>query len=133
MHRLRQTAHSLRRPLATLLVLAMLLAQALGSMHGVAHVEGPHGPAHERAGHAVEHSDHAAEHATHALTVGLFDAHQDDADCRVFDQLTHGEAAPTGVSASTETPRRTPPTRGADAPEFASVPADCRARGPPRA
>jgi hypothetical protein len=105
--------------LAALLVLAFLLAQALGSMHRLAHADGPQQHAHERGGHG--------------LTAGLFDAHHEQADCRLFDQLTHSDAAPAATRVAAEAPAGAPPGRFAEALRASSLPSDCRVRGPPAA
>jgi len=99
--------------LAWLLVAALLLAQLLGLMHGVVH--GPqshfhthtHSPAHSHAHHDVHHDDtqhHEHISLTHAEEQvegeggwlnALFASHDGDSDCRLFDQASHGHAAPT--------------------------------------
>ncbi len=88
-----------------LLAAAMLLAQLLGLMHGVvhgpqahlhAHVHSELGSAH--ASHDHDDHDHSAitqdEHGSNWLE-SLFSSHGDDSDCRLFDQASHGQAAPT--------------------------------------
>jgi hypothetical protein len=71
------------------LALALLLAPLLGLMHGVVHGAGdPHGQhahVHEGDGHAHEHTD------SHGWLADVFSVHADDADCRVYDQLCHGD------------------------------------------
>ena len=86
---------------------ALLLAQTLGLMHGVVH-SGEH-----RAGnqHHVQLPDAEPSHAhgDDALHFGgwlasLFSSHDDgDADCRLFDQASHGSAAPAFVQSSLPT------------------------------
>lgn len=66
------------------MVLALLMAQTLGLVHGVAH--SPVLPA----GHvaSAQHDDPA-----HGLIDTLFAGHGTDADCRLYDQLSHGDTA----------------------------------------
>lgn len=80
-----------RRFLFGWLVLALLLAQTLGLMHGQLH------PSAQRLAHA--HADAPRVAAQPKAPSGdwadkLFDGHQSDTDCRMFDQLSHGDAAP---------------------------------------
>jgi hypothetical protein len=70
----------LRRALIVLLLPALLLAQQLGLLHGIAHAPASHASA------------AAAAHEASALA-GLFQGH-DDGACRLYDQLSHGDAAP---------------------------------------
>jgi hypothetical protein len=74
----------LRRVLLWPLVLALLVAQTLGLVHGVAH-----SPVQQvtRAA-AAQHDDPA-----HGLIDSLFAGHGTDADCRLYDQLSHGDTA----------------------------------------
>jgi hypothetical protein len=77
----------LRRVLLWPLVLALLVAQTLGLLHAVVH-----SPVHagvqqvELAGH-----DHPAH--GHGLIDTLFATHGGGADCRLYDQLSHGDVA----------------------------------------
>lgn len=105
----------LRRPLAAWLVCAMLLAQMLGLTHRIAHADGPH----ERTLSGPE------AHAS------LFDAHDDPADCRLFDQSAHADAigidpATTPSSAQPQAPLPRPPQLVAMGAQRAYL-----ARGPP--
>ena len=86
------------RSLAWGLVFALLLAQMLGLMHGVAHGSQMQaldsvdsGPEH----HHVHDHDHGP-HADHdnGWLESLFSSHGADSDCRLFDQASHGNAAP---------------------------------------
>jgi hypothetical protein len=79
------------------LALALLLAPLLGLIHGVVHGAG--GPLHGQQAHVhlAQDHDHAHEHADgHGWLADVFSVHADDADCRVYDQLCHGD----GVSAA---------------------------------
>ncbi len=84
------------------LTLALLIAPLLGLMHGLVHgvqfdehvvhlaqLSTDEGDAHDQ-GHA---HDHDVQPGANWLS-DLFSAHADDADCRVFDQLCHGDASP---------------------------------------
>ncbi len=80
------------------LALALLLAQVLGLMHGVAHAplaaagqpgQGPlAGDARAASGQPAQAWDLAS----------LFSGHHDDSDCRVYDQLGHGDGMPGVLS-----------------------------------
>jgi len=85
------------------LAAALLLAQLLGLTHGVVHGPQAHLHAHQHAHHGSHHSAHsehpALAHAEEAEEEGgwlasLFDSHDGDSDCRLFDQASHGHAAP---------------------------------------
>ena len=75
----------LRRVLLWPLVLALLVAQTLGLVHGVAH--SPVQAVAQQVSHAgpVQHE--------HGLIEALFSGHAGDAECRLYDQLSHGDAA----------------------------------------
>jgi hypothetical protein len=70
---------AVRRVALPLLAALLLLLQALGLVHAVMH-----GP-----GHAF----HAAAAAAHDASGDLFGAHDDEASCRLYDQLAHADAA----------------------------------------
>ena len=85
---------------------ALLLAQTLGLMHGVVH-SGEHSGAHSRehragnqhhlqlpdVAHIHAHGD--AEFPFAGWLALIFSSHDDgDADCRLFDQASHGSAVP---------------------------------------
>jgi hypothetical protein len=89
------------RTLPWLLVAALLLAQLLGLMHGVVH--GPQAHVHSQSHvhhdghqHQQEHSAlaHAEEEGDAGWLASLFSSHEGDSDCRLFDQASHGQAAP---------------------------------------
>ena len=83
--------------LCALLVLALLLAQNLGTWHAVVHPSRSYLPA-THAEYAAPSDDFAAvlheeDEPNHQGFFGrLFSSHHADSDCRVFDQLTHGDA-----------------------------------------
>ena len=81
------------------LALAVVLAQTLGLMHGVMH-----GNVHSSLAEQAEQSelasgsddhdhDHDHDHSD-SWVERLFGSHGDESDCRVYDQLSHGDAAP---------------------------------------
>jgi len=74
------------------LTLVLLLAPMLGQMHGLVHGTGGQQAATSHAGPAVEHANEHAE--GHGWLVDLFSVHADDLDCRVFDQLCHSDVLP---------------------------------------
>lgn len=78
------------RPAACALLCALALALWLATTLGLVH-RTLHGPvaAHATAA-SLEHGK--ADHGGHGL-FALFDGHQSDADCRLYDQLSHGPAA----------------------------------------
>ncbi|WP_395058578.1 hypothetical protein [Polaromonas sp.] len=73
-----------------LLALALLLAPVLGLMHGVVHGAG--GPLDAAQAHAHDGGSHAHEHAgEHDWLADLFSVHNDNSDCRVYDQVCHSD------------------------------------------
>ena len=77
------------------LALAVVLAQTLGLMHGVMH-----GNVHSLQVELAEQSelasgsdDHDHDHSD-SWVERLFGSHGDESDCRVYDQLSHGDSAP---------------------------------------
>jgi hypothetical protein len=72
-----------RRVALPLLAALMLLLQALGLVHAVMH----------GAGHGARHALHATSVASHDAPADLFGDHDDDASCRLYDQLAHADAA----------------------------------------
>jgi hypothetical protein len=113
-----------RRPLvAFVAVAALLLAQALGLAHGVAHSPQVLAPA----THA--HEDQAHEDHAHG-----FDAHHDEgsAECRLIDQAGHGDGAPAPTLLA-DVPHVGREARAVAAPAFVALaPARAyHARGPP--
>lgn len=78
--------------LACGLAAALLLAQTLGFVHGVAHHKAAE-HAHARAG---GHADEAA-HEGRVLT-SLFAVHDGVNDCRLYDQASHGGMLPMVVA-----------------------------------
>lgn len=82
-----------------LLVLALLLAQSLGVLHGVVHAPGVPGQGAQdhfavQARHGTDgHHGHPAHSGADApnLFERLFANHGEEADCRNYDQLSHGD------------------------------------------
>lgn len=82
------------RLLAAMLVVALWFAGTLGLMHRSVHLQGL-APAAQAHGHVQGHGHaqgHDAAHAPHGLAK-LFGVHS-DADCRLYDQLSHGAGLP---------------------------------------
>ena len=79
------------------LLTAMVLAQTLGFMHNIVHA-----PAAQHGGqtcllHTEVHTEvHAGaqERAANAWLADLFAAHDDESDCRLYDQFSHGDCMP---------------------------------------
>jgi len=107
-------------------MLAMVLAQTIGFMHGTAHVHLHHGEHQPSVIIAPESAGSVA-----AALEQLFDDHQDQARCRLYDQVSRGDCAPTADLASAAI------VSVAAAPARATVAWYCgaclpaRARGPP--
>ena len=84
------------------LACTLLLAQTLGLMHGVVHEAG-----NERHAQApsADHSHSYGDGSTHPgdWLESLFSSHDGGADCRLFDQASHGSAAPTLAQSSLPT------------------------------
>ena len=82
-----------------LLAAALLFAQLLGLMHGVVHGPQAHIHSHSQAHQGGSHQEHFAfAHAegegSDGWLASLFSSHDGDSDCRLFDQASHGQAAP---------------------------------------
>ena len=71
------------------LLVAMVLAQSLGLMHTIVHAIPPHG---ERQGYALQTKVHGGAITT--WVADLFAAHDDESDCRLYDQFSHGDCVP---------------------------------------
>ena len=109
----------LRRPLAGLLVCALLLTQALGLLHRVLHAGGP------AAVHAVP-----ALHGKGALEA-LFAGHHGAGDCQIFDQLSHADGMGCGFVEPGAVPPAQRPSWAPKAPNVAAQASGHLARGPP--
>ncbi|HSV47443.1 MAG TPA: hypothetical protein VLJ58_16760 [Ramlibacter sp.] len=112
------------------LLVAMLLAQALGLMHRVAH-GGP------LAAVAAAQSQAAAKAAppqagTHAWVGGLFAGH-DDTSCRLYDLLHHPGVAPEPPAPLAALPSGAQPPGAAPAFVLAARDGFFQARAPPSA
>ncbi|MBC7610202.1 MAG: hypothetical protein H7228_11630 [Polaromonas sp.] len=70
------------------LVFALVLAQMLGLMHGVVHDVG-HDPQQGALHQEVNENLHKGN-----WLASLFSFHDGDHDCRLYDQASHGSAAP---------------------------------------
>lgn len=84
-----------RTPLLIALAVSLWLASTLGLMHGVLHIHVPGAPvsALAQAQPVALDASTAQAHARHGL-LALFGVHA-DADCRLYDQLAGGAAAPS--------------------------------------
>ncbi|SFO03784.1 hypothetical protein SAMN05443579_101386 [Variovorax sp. PDC80] len=80
-----------QRALVFALAIALWLAGTLGLMHRSLHAPGLPAAAAAAAAH-VDHDHAGHDHAAHGLA-GLFGEHT-DAECRLYDQLSHGSSAP---------------------------------------
>ena len=78
------TRASRRIAFAAVLLVSLVLAQALGLMHGIAHMRHVPGSSTGAATTAVE--------AKSGWVAKLFAGHQHGGDCDVYDQLSHGDA-----------------------------------------
>lgn len=67
----------------------MVLTQSLGFMHGIVHTGPPHV---ERELGALRAEPH--ERVVTAWLTQLFAAHDDESDCRLYDQFSHGDCVP---------------------------------------
>lgn len=74
---------TVRRIALPLLAALMLMLQAFGLLHAVMH----------GMGHGAGHVGHARSAASHDVAGDLFGDHDDDATCRLYDQLAHADAA----------------------------------------
>ena len=74
-----------------LLACAMLLAQTLGFMHGVVH--GPYMATGSTVRVTLQSASETGEPSGNWVDA-LFSSHRGDNDCRLFDQASHGSAAP---------------------------------------
>lgn len=75
------------------LLALVFLAQALGQMHNVLHAAAPQDEI--LAQRSFEGNDHAQE-ASHWLG-RLFAGHDSASDCRLYDQISHGDCVPTAA------------------------------------
>lgn len=87
MHRLQPH----RRALVIAVLMCVLLVQWLGTVHGIAHTPGPAGsPATAHA--AAPEGQAAPAGATTGTPQGAwFGVHDDESQCRLFDQLAHAD------------------------------------------
>ena len=114
----------LRRALTGLLLVALTTMQALGLLHRTL---AGHGLPSSSAGALAAPSEHGA-----ALLRALFAEHDDERDCRLFDQLAQAGAAPGDAPAAVALalPQALPVAHAAA--HIAPQAAGFLARGPPR-
>ncbi len=94
------------RTIVLLLTLALLLAQMLGLMHGTLHGPGvgagvravSHTALQGSAPYSAADVQIVPQTAGKGLLSSLFSSHNSSADCRLFDQASHGSAALQVVS-----------------------------------
>lgn len=80
------------------LVLCLLLAQALGFMHGIEHAAPSQRHHDHRDNHHYQTQLAAEKSSAHASWVtDLFAGHSEESTCQVFDQLSHGSALLSNV------------------------------------
>jgi len=77
------------RAIAIALMVALWFAGTLGLIHRTLHVPGL---AQAHAAALAAHPEGAHEHAAHGI--GDLFGHHSDAECRLYDQLSHGSGAP---------------------------------------
>ena len=123
MNRLRLLRHGwlLRWVLAALLCLPLL-----GALHQVVHAP-------QRA--ALQSPDASlavVASAAKSALAPLFAGHGSDADCRVFDQLAHGQALPSVLAWALPALAPVGPHPQRVQTQVGQAPASVRARGPPR-
>ncbi|MES2508565.1 MAG: hypothetical protein V4625_01480 [Pseudomonadota bacterium] len=76
------------RTIVWILTLALLFAQTLGLMHGTLH-----GAGYAPSGAITSLAKAGSGHPDHGSVAALFSSHASDADCRLYDQASHGSAA----------------------------------------
>jgi len=80
-------------------LIALVLSQSLGFMHGSLHGESAYAAHAMRLSHPHGASGHApatlAGHDLAALLASLYNQHASGSDCRLYDQMSHGDCAPT--------------------------------------
>jgi hypothetical protein len=86
--------HAARRALLAILLPALLLAQVLGLLHATLHA-GMNGAPPAAVAQPV-----AARPVAKGWVADLFGAHADAPACRLYDQLSHGDAAVHGAPAA---------------------------------
>ncbi|MEO7855165.1 MAG: hypothetical protein ABIR94_23380 [Rubrivivax sp.] len=117
----RRTSHRQRLALACLLLATLLTAQTLGLLHRVVHFGGAvsQGPSHTRAGPAAEPLQ------------ALFAQHRDNADCKLFDHVSHADGLVHIDACMSCLPPLTLDTFAHTGWHLASQAAGFLARGPP--
>lgn len=77
--------------LVAVVLLAQLLWQTLGHMHGLVHFPAVHGHAHAHGGHSHADVDDAHHPAATGWVSALVGHAGDESTCRLLDQLGHGD------------------------------------------
>jgi hypothetical protein len=104
---------------AGVLVLALLFAQTLGLLHGIAHGQ------HTAGEQAIQEP--------HRSVAALFDAHEGKStECKLYDQLTHGDLLPFAIVAFASPAPLSARIDPAAHACYAAAPGWFLARGPPQ-
>lgn len=82
-----------RRALTAALLLSVLLVQWVGLIHGIVHAPGPSGWHAAVEARSAADRPPAAGDASRADANAPFGAHDDQSQCRLFDQLAHADLA----------------------------------------
>lgn len=113
------------------LLLALVVTQWLGVVHASLHVETA--SAHHDTDTRALPSSNPMAGQTHATWLsGLLDEHGSASDCLLYDQISHGDCAPTPLLAQLAPARPVVSDMPVTAGQAGSVPAWALARGPPR-
>lgn len=113
------------------LLLALVLTQWLGVVHGSMHVESVAAHHHDDDTHAWHGSRPAPDPTFATWLASLLDGHGSAADCRLYDQISHGDCAPAALLEPLAPARLVVSALPVIAGQVGRVPAWARARGPP--
>ena len=126
-----------RRPLAARahawlawLLIALVMAPALGLVHGLVHTH-PGRTLHGAPVALAQDTPQGAAHAASTWIKRLLPAHG-DGDCRLYDQLAHGDMAPGMAVLVPTAPAVLLSVWAPAVPDWVRHVARCRAREPPR-
>jgi hypothetical protein len=109
-------------------LLAMVfLAQSLGQVHSVLHTAAPHGDI--TAKDLIGGSTHAQE--ANGWLGHLFEGHDNISDCRLYDQVNHGDCMPTAALLHAQALPTAALTAAAPESAWARPTLRVQARGPP--
>jgi hypothetical protein len=109
-------------------LLAMVfLAQSLGQVHSVLHTAAPHGDITAKA--LIDGTAHAQE--ANRWLGRLFEGHDNTSDCRLYDQVSHGDCMPTAALLHLQALPTAALTAAAPESAWARPTLRVQARGPP--